>query len=149
MMMFRNADHPIAHDKAAVHFFLFQTVAQMITMREPLRAQRVVPWGNPKVPYGAPPEAKARLEERRTEAKRIKARHYGNPASGLWTLPHAVSLQNPFATACGLPYLGGMQVPSIWEGSPDEYVETHWFELLSIRAKCLGCAGAIGADPTI
>ena len=147
--MNRLADHPIAHDRAAVHFYLWQTDGQASAIRDSLRQQAVLAWGNPKAPRGTLPDVRARLDARKQEAKRIRGRHYGNNPSGLWTLPHAVALSHPFRTACGVPYAGGMQVPSIWEGSPAHYVETRWFELLDIRAKCLGCSGAIGRDPTV
>lgn len=144
-MTFRTADHPIAHDKAAVHFWMWQPVGQRDEVDSSIKRQRYLE--GVRLHPKASAEAKAELEARKAEKKKIRARHYANDPSGLWTLPHAVSLQNPFTTACGVPYLGGMQVPSIWEGNRDNYVETHWFELLDIRAKCLGCAGAIGADP--
>jgi hypothetical protein len=147
---YRAADHPIASPAAAVHFYLWQTTADAAAMNHTITQQRFLLGGNPKAPRGSTPDVKQRLDDRRREAKLIRKRHYrGSTPSGIWTLPHAVSLRDPFTTACGAPYLGGCEVPSIWEGWPDGYFETRWFELLDPRAKCLGCAGAIGADPTV
>jgi hypothetical protein len=142
----RQANHAIAGTSAAVPFALWQTPAQATEMSAPIVAQRLIAHGNPKAARHSSEETKAILAARKGEAHKIQETAYGT-TSGLWGVPHAVSLVDPFATVCGLPYLGGCQVPSIWDPAGKFQNERTTFEGLDIRGKCLGCAGAIGADP--
>lgn len=145
-MSHRRANHAIAATSAAVPFALWQTHEQATAMSAPITAHRIIVHGNPKARRGASVETKATLAAQKRAVHAIQETAYG-ARSGLWGQPHAVSRLDPFATACGLPYLGGCEVPSIWDPASGFIDERTTFEGLSIRGKCLGCAGAIGADP--
>ena len=79
---------------------------------------------------------------------RKKRKQRGAQALGVWSIPHAVGLSDPFTTACGLSYNFGAEVPNAYRDYPPGGLATT-FEALDIRQKCLGCAGAIGGDPTV
>lgn len=125
--MNRPGTHPIAWTQCAVDFGPGEQ-ATLLPMRNSLRAQR----------QRAAAQRKARKE-----------RPLGTGLA-LWAMPHAVSLTDPFATACGQIYNFGTEVPvvhGVGTNGEDGMVTT--FEGLHIGIKCRGCAGAIGADPQI
>lgn len=113
-----------------------------------------IAWTRSAVDFGPgdPLTGRAMAKSLRTQRKRSNDWHKArkstpaNARLGLWLLPHAVALTDPFVTACGLIYNYGVEV----NGVLDQHgTLTETFEALTIQIKCRGCAGAIGAHPGV
>lgn len=125
-------------------------------MAQPRRVKRqngahAIAWNQCAVDFGpgdgptrAAMRRSLRAQQQRKPAKAVASRETSaRDELGEWTMPHAVSLAAPFTTVCGLPYMKGVEVPSIW----DRGQQIVSFEGLDYRMQCYGCLHQIWSDP--
>lgn len=105
-----------------------------------------VDFGPGDVATRAPMRISLHRQQKRVTDWRKAHKATGPGGLGLWVMPHAVSLADPFATACGTAYSAGVEVPQAYH--QDGHLVAS-FEALHIGQKCRGCAGSIGADSTV